>query len=194
MGGADMSSFKVDASIPVKDVMTSPVITVSEDDNVEHVAKLIAEHDVGSIVVTNHKGNPIGVITERDIAVRVTAKNLLPSTVKAREAMSSPLRTVDPNTDIKEAAERMQKYGIRRLVVIDKGRMVGIVSSRDIVAITPALIEIIMEKARITRGLPLVRDTSSVGYCDQCRQWSDTLVIVDGRFLCEECRIELESE
>lgn len=189
-----MSRLNVNPAIPVKDVMSSPVITVFEDDSVEHVAKLIAERDIGSIVVTDRKGIPIGVITERDIAIRVAAKNLLPRKVKAREAMSSPPRTIEPGVDITEAAKRMQEYGVRRLVVMDKDKMVGIVSSRDILSITPALIEIIMEKARITRRLPLLTEASSSGYCDRCRQWSDTLVKVEGRFICEECRIEFEAE
>ena len=188
-------SFKVDTSIPVRDVMSSPVTTVFEDESVEHVAKLIAEQDIGSIVVTNGEGNPVGVITERDIASRVAAKNLLPRKVKAKDVMSSPLRTIEPSTDIKEAAEMMRKYGIRRLAVMDKGRMAGIISSRDIVAITPALIEIIVEKARITQSAPLVTESSSAaGYCDRCGQWSDTLVSTEGKFICEDCRIELESE
>lgn len=188
-----MSRLNVNPTIPVKDVMSSPVATVFEDASVEHVAKIMAERDIGSIVVIDRKGNPVGVITERDIAIRVAAKNLLPSKVKAREAMSSPLRTIEPETDITEAANRMKEYGVRRLIVMDNGKMAGIVSSRDIVSITPALIEIIMERARVTQRLPLLTEASSEGYCDRCRQWSDTLVKVEGRFVCEDCRIELES-
>ena len=189
-----MSNFKINTSVPIKDVMSSPVITVYEDDSVEHVAKLMAERDIGSIVVIDRGGNPIGVITERDIVVRVATKNLLPSAVKAKDVMTSPSRIIDPDADITEAAKKMREHNIRRLIVMDRGKMVGIISSRDIVAITPALIEIIMEKARITQGPSLVRESSSAGYCDRCRQWSDTLVSVEGRFICEECRIELDLE
>jgi CBS domain-containing protein len=185
------SHLEVNASIPVKDVMTRPVVTVFEDDTIDNVAKFIAGHNIGSIVVVNQERYPVGVITERDIAIRIVAKNLRPSNVKAKEAMSSPLRTIDANTDIREAAKRMQRHGIRRLVVMNKGKMVGIVSSRDIVEVTPTLIEILMEKARITPSTPLIKELFSTGYCDRCRQWSDTLMNVDGRFICEECRIEL---
>ncbi len=188
-----MSRRNVNPAIPVRDVMSSPVITVVEDDSVEHVAKLMAERDIGSIVVVDGEGKPLGVITERDIAVRVAARNLLPSKVKAREVMSSPPRTIEPEKDITEAANRMKKYGVRRLIVIEKGEMAGIISSRDIVSITPALIEIITERARLTQGLPMPTETSAGGFCDRCGQWSDTLVNADGRFVCEECRIELEA-
>ena len=174
--------------------MSSSVITVREDDNIELVAKLMTEHDVGSIVVIDSRGYPSGMITERDLVIRVTAKNYLPKKIKSKEVMSIPLRTIDLNVDIQEAAKRMQKYSIRRLIVLDKDKMVGIISSKDIVAITPALIEIIMEKARITQGLPPIKETSSSGYCDRCRQWSDPLVNKEGKFICEDCRIELEAE
>ncbi|MFH0896772.1 MAG: CBS domain-containing protein [Candidatus Bathyarchaeota archaeon] len=189
-----MLNFDVNTIVSVKDIMSSPVTTVFENDSVAHVAKLIAERDIGSIVVIDRKGNPVGIITERDIVTRIASKNLLPSEIKANDAMTSPLKTIDINMDIKEAAKLMQQYDIRRLVVIDKNKMVGIISSRDIIAITPALIEIIMEKASITQGLPPVKEMSSASYCDRCGQWSDTLVNKDGRFICEECRIELEAE
>jgi len=180
--------------IPVKDIMSTPVVTVTEDDNLETVARLMDQRDLGSIIVTDSKNNPVGLITERDIVARVTAKNLLPRNVKAKEVMSRPLRTIGPNADIKDAAEEMRKHGIRRLPVMDRGKMIGIISSKDIVGITPTLIEIIMEKARI-RSTPLLPVGSEVaGNCDRCLQWSDTLREVDGQFLCDECRIELHSE
>jgi len=181
-------------AIPVKDIMSTPVITVVESDSAENVARHMAEKDLGSIVVVDGEGNPVGIITERDIVVRVTAKNLLPSNVKASSIMSSPLRTIGPEADIKKAAELMHKHRIRRLVVLDKGRMIGVITSRDITAITPALIEIIMEKAKITLTPALPTGAESAGNCERCGNWSDVLREVDGHFLCDECRIELHLE
>lgn len=178
----------------VKDIMSTPVVTVLENDTVELAAKLMDTHDLGSIIVTDKKGKPVGIITERDIVKRVAAKSLLSNRVKAGGVMSSPLITVGPEVDINEAAKAMSRHGIRRLVVMDAGNMIGLVSSKDIVAITPALIEIITEKARITQGPPIPIGYISAGYCDRCRQWSESLVEVDGRFLCEECRLDLEEE
>ena len=188
-----MSNLMANASIPVKDIMSSPVVTVLEDDNVNQVAKLLTDSDIGSIVVADLNGNPVGMITERDIVTRIAAKNLLPVKVKAKEVMSSPLKTIDSNADIIEAANRMREYSIRRLIVMDGREMVGVVSSRDIVTIMPALIGIIVEKARMTQRLPLIMKTSSAGYCDRCTQWSNTLENVNGTFICEECRIDLET-
>jgi len=185
---------EVKTAVLVKEIMTSPVVTVSENDTIELVAKLMDIHDLGSIIVTDSRGNPVGIITERDIVKRVAAKNLLPNKVKAGKVMSSPLIVIGPEADINDAAKKMSRHGIRRLVVMDHGKMVGIVSSKDIVAITPALIEIIAEKARITQGPPIPNGFVSTGYCNRCRQWSENLMEVDGSFLCEECRIESEAE
>ena len=146
---------EVRTNIPVKDIMTMPVVTVSEDDTAETVAKLMRERDLGSIIVADGQGHPVGIITERDIVARVTARDLLPSKVKAREVMSGPVKSISPEADIKVAAEEMHRHGIRRLAVMEGGKMIGIISSKDIVSITPALIEIISERARI-RSTPLL--------------------------------------
>jgi CBS domain-containing protein len=181
-------------TISIKDIMSAPVVTVAEGESAESAAKYMAERDLGSIVVVDDKSHPIGIITERDIVVRVTARNLLPSNVEASSIMSAPLRTVSPDVDIKKAADLMHKQKIRRLVVLEKGKMIGVVSSKDILAITPALIEIIMEKAKITSTPALPVGTEFAGNCDRCGNWSDVLREVEGRFLCDECRIELHPE
>ena len=182
--------------VQVKDVMSSPVKTVLEHDSVEQAAKKMIANDLGSIIVTDAKGNPVGIITERDIVDRVVAENRVPRSVKAEATMSRPVRITTPEADIKEAAESMRDHNIRRLVVMEGGKMIGIVSSKDIVEITPALLEMISEKTRITHHqlLPSRRVFTSTGYCDHCRQWSDTLMEVNGNFLCEECQVDLESE
>jgi CBS domain-containing protein len=182
--------------VQVMDVMSSPVKTVLEHDSVEKAAKKMIANDLGSIIVTDVQGNPVGIITERDIVDRVVAENRVPRKVKAEAAMSRPVRITTPEADIKEAAESMRDHNIRRLVVMEEGKMIGIVSSKDIVEITPALLEMISEKTRITHQqlLSSRRVFTSTGYCDHCRQWSDTLMEVNGNFLCEECQVDLESE
>jgi len=181
----------------VKDVMSSPVITVHENEPVDKVAQLMDKYKLGCIIVTSKDGKPLGIITERDLVVRVLAKNLLPSKLKAKDVMSSPLITIRPDAKINEAARMMSRLNIRRLGVIYRGELVGIVSSKDILAVTPELIEIIQEKARIqAEGSSKEHSESApfTGYCDRCGAWSDDLKEVEGQFLCEDCRIELEEK
>ena len=146
LGLADMG---IRERMLVRDVMSSPVITVNEDETVEKVAQLMDKYRLGCIIVTSKDGKPVGIITERDLVVRVLAKNLLSSKLKAKDVMSSPLMTIGPDATISEAARMMSRLNIRRLGVVYRGELVGIISSKDILAVTPELIEIIQEKARI---------------------------------------------
>jgi signal-transduction protein with cAMP-binding, CBS, and nucleotidyltransferase domain len=145
--------------------------------------------------VTSKDGKALGIITESDLVRRVLAKNLRASKLTAKEVMSTPLITVDPDLELTETARRMSKLDVRRFGVIYKGNLVGIISSRDILAVTPELLENMQEKARIERE-PEVEEEGLeaaplAGYCEQCGIWSDDLHEVEGTYLCEECRTEL---
>jgi CBS domain-containing protein len=182
----------VRTEVKVKDVMSTTVVTVRETDSVELAGQLMNKHDIGSVVVVDLNGKPVGIITERDAVGRVVAKNLQPRKVQAKTIMSAPIITTSPEMDINDAARRMSKLGIRRLVVMDRGKLIGIVTSKDILSITPELFNIITEKARITRSPLVTEGTPLVGQCDGCGQWSDSLRDADGKFLCEDCRAELQ--
>ena len=103
--------------------------------------------DLGAVIVQNKAGKSIGIITERDIVKRVVAKNLKPDTVKAKEIMTTPLVTIEPEANITDAARRMTRLDIRRLGVIYKGNLVGIISSKDILGVMPELLEIYQERS-----------------------------------------------
>jgi predicted transcriptional regulator len=157
------------------------------------------DNKVGCVIVTNNAGKPIGIITERDLVVRVLAKNLAPDSAPAKDVMTSPLVTVDPEAPINEAARMMSKRDIRRLGVLYKGNLVGIVSSKDILDVMPELIEIMQERTRIEgAGGPEATEGAEEaplsGYCDRCGVFSENLKDVNGQSLCEDCRIELEAE
>lgn len=190
-----MAAMGVRERMLIRDVMSSPVITVGEKASVNEVARLMEQQKLGCIIVTGGDEKPLGIITERDLVARVLAKNSRPSKMTAKEVMTSPLITIDPEETLSEAARRMSHLNIRRLGVVYRGNLVGIVSSKDILAVTPELIEIIQEKAKIegaaTEEIP--EQPPLAGYCDQCGRWSDTLKEVEGNFLCEECQIERES-
>jgi len=181
-------------TIQVKDVMSNKVITVSTDTPVSQTAMLMNINNIGSIIVTDTNGKPIGIITERDIVTRLVAQNLVPSAIKAEKIMSSPVKTISPNAELTEAARIMHRSGIRRLVVVSEDRLLGVVTSRDIIEITPSLVEIITEKVLISKEPPTSDELPTAGYCDLCGQWSDVLNEREGQFLCNECQLEFERE
>src|SRR3989337_3411830 len=174
----------------VKDVMTSPVVTISENDTVYKAAQLMDKHELGCIIVVDKQQKPIGILTERDMTTRVLAKNKMPSRIRAGKVMTTPLITVDPDETLTEAARRMSRLNVRRLGVIYKGNLVGLVSSKDILAVTPELLEIIQEEAKIDKepapGEEVPKPRPLAGYCDHCGRWSDSLKEIEGQIRCDE--------
>ena len=104
------------------------------------------------------------------------------------------LYTIESEESITEAVA-YSKHNIKRLGVVYKNRLVGIISSSDVIAVTPDLVEIVSEKATIIRGeLGIARSASNIsGFCDQCGEWSDLLQYVEDTFICEVCRGESSS-
>jgi CBS domain-containing protein len=185
-----MNSRKLMPELQVREVMRSPVYTIHKDETVDKAAKLMAEYEVGSLVVLNSEGNPIGIITERDLVRRVLVGNLLPSMVRVGQVMSNPLVTVSPDVSVNEAAKQMGRLGIKKLVVVERGQPIGIVSSREILQTTPPLIDLILEKSR-TGVVPPTAFKLLSGYCEACGEWTDLLVEVNGSFVCEECAVDM---
>jgi CBS domain-containing protein len=175
----------------VREIMSSPVITVDHNQSIVEAAELMERGDVGAVIVME-EGKPLGILTEHDIVIRVVAKGFNPMAVKAKEVMSTPLRTVEPDLSITDAARIMSRYKIRRLGVVYKGELTGIVTSRDIMGVTPELFEILEERSRIEPEEELREGRTFAGHCDRCGSWSDSLTEAEGEFLCEDCRLEKE--
>jgi len=173
----------------VREAMSSPVISVHEDTSVVELADTMKNQRVGAIIVVNKQSKPVGIVTERDIVTRVVAGDRAPKAVIAKEIMSSPLRMVEPDMKLMDAMSLMDKLNVRRLGVIYKGDLVGIVSDRDIIRLVPTIVEIMKEQREIT-NLANVSGPSVAGYCDRCEIYSNNLRTVDGEFLCEDCRVE----
>jgi CBS domain-containing protein len=191
-----MSEIGLRTKMLVRDVMSSPVVTINEDETANKAASNMDMHDLGAVIVQNKAGKSIGIITERDLVIRVIAKNLKPDTVKSKEIMTSPLVTIEPEATISDAARRMNRLDIRRLGVIYKGNLVGIISSKDVLGVMPELLEIMQERSRI-EGAARTEETEEVplsGYCDRCNLYSESLKERNGQNICDECRIELEQE
>jgi CBS domain-containing protein len=114
------------------------VATALPDEWVRVAANRMAEHDVGTLVVVDANGSreAIGIVTDRDIAIRCVAGGLDPDKTPVSAIMTQPLRVIDQNMPIEHAILRMAEAGARRLVVTDKDdQLVGILSLDDIVGL-----------------------------------------------------------
>lgn len=115
----------------VREIMTPSVISVEGSSTVSEAAKVMVEREVGSVIVTE-AGRPVGILTERDVLKRVVMRGLDPSKTKVKEVMSSPLVTVSADAYITDAGRLMAERNIRRLVVLEGGRMVGVITQKDV--------------------------------------------------------------
>ncbi|TLY10965.1 MAG: CBS domain-containing protein [Thaumarchaeota archaeon] len=174
----------------VRDIMNSPVISALPNDTIRDIAKKMKEEKIGSIVIME-KDKPVGIVTDWDIVSNGLIKDVKPSQIKAKDVMQS-IHMIEGEESITEAARQLRKHNIKRLGVVYKNRLAGIISSSDVIAVTPDLVDVVSEKAAIIRGeLGIVRPPSNVsGYCDECSEWSDLLQHNEGTFICEVCRGE----
>lgn len=116
----------------VKECMSKQIIAVSETEPISVAARLMARYNVGSLPVRNMEGKLEGIITDRDIVLRCIAADKSPKAVHVHEAMTKRVRTVAPGTEVTAAAGIMAMEQVRRLPVVEQGRLVGMVSLADI--------------------------------------------------------------
>jgi CBS domain-containing protein len=115
----------------LREIMTPGVVTAEEQADVLSVARLMRDRGVGSVVICDPEGGPAAMITDRDVAVRVAADDR-PLSGPVGEHASRPLITGDPQMELEEAAAKMVQHRVRRLPVLEQGRLVGIVTLDDI--------------------------------------------------------------
>ncbi len=176
-------------SLIVREAMSSPVVMVWENDSAADAAGVMKEHGIGAIIVHGGESQPVGIVTVRDLVYRVIAEGRSPAEIRVKEVMSSPLMTVDPEASLEEAMAMMSVNNIRRLGVVYRGSLEGVISDKDIIRIMPTIIEIVRERSKIQSD-DRSSGSSVVGYCDRCEMYTSNLRSVDGEFLCEDCRAE----
>jgi len=131
----------------VRDVMSKDVKVVRPDTLVKEVVATMNKFEIGSIIVVQ-SDRPVGIITERDILKRIVEPCLAPEALRARQVMSSPVATISDNASIDEAAKIMAKKRIKRLLVTENEKPVGILSLTDIVTQVPNMLGLLEELVR----------------------------------------------
>lgn len=115
----------------VRDIMGRNVVTMSDDVSVLDAARLLRERDISFVVVLAN-GRPSGILTERDIVRKVAAEDKLSSSMSVSSVCTDSFLWVDPSTTIEVAVQKMLNANIRRLVVLEDGRLVGVVTQTDL--------------------------------------------------------------
>jgi CBS domain-containing protein len=116
----------------IREIMTSNPSTIEPDKSVADAARIMKQEDAGVVPVTEN-GRLTGMVTDRDIAIRVVAEGKNAQSTPVREVASKNLVTVDPQQDLDEALRLMAKHQVRRLPVVEEdGRLVGVVAQADV--------------------------------------------------------------
>jgi CBS domain-containing protein len=189
LGMIDMSLSRNERiSLKVSDVMDPNPVCIDKSITVKDIAKIMEEKDTEVVlVVENNK--LLGIITEKDLLTKVLSKGKDPEKVKAEEIMSYPVKYVTAFTDLLHAITIMVKNNIRRLVVLDRDKILGILTVTDILRVAPSYISFLQElsgEAELVKGGKTIQ-----GYCERCGEWSDVLLQVSDLLLCERCRESL---
>ena len=141
-------------SLFVEEVMTKNVITIKSSEPVKKAVELMEKHDIGCLVVEN-KRKPIGIVTERDMLKRVLLQFRDPRMTRISDIMSTPLMISTPKTNLRDAVRLMNERRIKKLVIVNGGTLIGLLSITDVV-----------------RSLGFLEHTMT-SLCSKCR-WNQT--------------------
>ncbi|MEF8879051.1 MAG: CBS domain-containing protein [Candidatus Thermoplasmatota archaeon] len=178
----------------VKEAMKTNLAVVDPSVSVIESAKIMKDRNIGSVIIVKNK-HPMGIITESDILKKVVAEGKKPDEVRVGNIMSSPLLIADPYISLEDAMKKMSKCNITRLPVMENGELIGIITQKDILRISPVLHEISQQWYDITaRDETFYRKQIFSGKCEDCGTLFGKLKNVDGRLLCEDCIDALEYE
>lgn len=169
----------------VGEVMNSNVKKVQLGESIENAARIMRDEKIGSVVVTGDK-NVKGIVTTSDIVYKHVAPR---SGATVDDIMTTQLITIEPHETIEKAANMMVKNGIEKILVMDEGRLVGIITNNDIIRVEPGLLEVLLEKMKLSSGpMSKTNEPGEIDTCESCGNYSDNLSSVDGVYMCPECR------
>lgn len=118
-----------------RDVMTKDPVCATPDDNVESVARLMKENDIGPVPIVEGAASKklIGIVTDRDLALKVVAEGRDPSTTRVRDVMTEDVVTCRVDDEVEDIMRAMSRHQLRRILVVDENdKLIGIIAQADI--------------------------------------------------------------
>ncbi len=176
----------------VKDVMSSPVLTIDIKKTALDAGKMMRKNRKGFLVVTE-KNRPVGVISDSDLIENVIIAGKRADKVKLDSMMREPIVAVEPEDDILEASRKMKGNNIHRLPVVSDGKLTGVISLTDIARTSPEMLNLLEYRLKMKEKPIEITEKIALGICDSCDNFTEDLQTVNDQWLCEDCREELES-
>ena len=175
----------------IGDLMTRNYIYVNPNTNLKECARTMIKKRVGSLIIK--EGNNLkGILTEKDIVWAISKKSKKDlADIKIKDLMKRKVITIKPGADIVDAMQKFKKKKIRRLPVVENGKLIGMITSNDILRIDPGLFQIMFETIKIKEETKKLRRSDidvprRQGTCEECGE-SDILYYDETQWLCEHC-------
>jgi CBS domain-containing protein len=176
----------MDGQVELQEVMTEGVIAIEKDESVVSAANMLEEENIRGLVVVDNE-DAVGVVVCRDIVYQVVAEGKDPLETEVGEIMSTDLIVAEEDELLDDVAMAMSQNNVSRVPVVRGDMLVGIVTQSDILRAWPGFAEIMSEDIEMeAEAAP--RERTQTGVCEECENYSENLVEVDGRLLCSECR------
>ena len=134
----------------VRDVMTKNPKVVRRDTSVQEIVATMNKFDISSVIVVQEE-RPVGIVTHKDIVSKIVQPRIPPDAVTAREIMSSPIVSIGEDASTEEAAKLMSRKHIKKLPVVSNGKLVGIITTMDLVREAPKLAALMEDLLKASR-------------------------------------------
>jgi CBS domain-containing protein len=131
-------------SLKVEDVMVKEVVTIDAGKTAKDAADMMNRYEIGCLLVVRRK-KAVGILTERDLLKRVISEAKNPEATRVKDIMSKPLIVVEADTELEDAARLMFKMKIKKLPIINEGKLTGLVTLTDLARFQPHMIKILKQ-------------------------------------------------
>ncbi len=181
--------------VKVREVMKRDAMRISPNATLSDAAKIMTNNRVGSLVVVEKDGSPMDMVTESDITT-VVAKGIDPKKLKITDLRKRKIKkrpgliSVKPDDNVLQVTRLMVKNGVKRVPVVENGKLAGIIADKEILLISPELIEIMSERLKNRVDLVPGPGETISGMCEDCGGYSDGLSQMGNRWMCPECTSE----
>jgi CBS domain-containing protein len=183
----------IKTGVSVGDLMTRNFVFVDPDTSLRECSRKMVKTRVGALIIKD-KQKLAGIVTRREILWAIVKKSRDDlKDIKACDVMKRKVVTIKPSADIIDAMEKFKKKKVRRLPVVELGKVIGIITLKDVLKLDPGLFQMIYESIRIREETDKISRreasvcTRDTGVCDECGSES-ILCEFDGLWLCDGCR------
>lgn len=179
--------------LTANDVISEDVITVDQSLTIKEASKKLKNSGIRGLVVVNDS-EVVGIIVGRDIVYDVIAEGKKPSETKVKEVMTEDIVVGSVGDDVEEMAKVMSENDISRLPVFKGDSLVGIVTESDVMRAWPSYVSLIEEEKNLQEPSSILdrqkkgSERKFSGTCDDCENFSEQLVVRNGKLLCPDCR------